>query len=75
MSRGQGTMTDSGTLRPTNRLPIAGVEVEPSSVGEREARKFYEENVRTRVTNKRGGSVGPTQFDDPQVDAILHEGG
>ena len=68
-------MTDSGTLRVTNRLPIAGVEVEPSNVGERESRKFYEGNVRTRVANKRGSTVGPTQFDDPQVDAILHEGG
>ena len=68
-------MTDSGTLRATNRLPIAGVEVEPSNVGERESRKFYEGNVRARVANKRGSSVGPAQFNDPQVDAILHEGG
>ena len=69
-------MTEGGTLRATNRLPIAvGVEVEPSNVGERELRKFYGWNVRTRVANKRGSSVEPTQFDDPQVDAILHEGG
>lgn len=58
-----------------NRLSPAGVEVEPSNVGERESMKLDEGDIRIRVAMKRGDPVRPVQIDEHRVGVIPHEGG